>query len=207
MPLFEYSKWDGSQQFLPQSADKVFDQLAEYLMQYGERVLRNLDDLEDEMPEIVELIQKEGLIEKDEEGQWRVTPEGHPAHPGQVARRPLPDLPPRLAGPARHAGERRGDRPARGHAALRLRRLAGQPQPARDAQERLHPPGRRRADPAQLGRLRRPRDRVPDPVRDGRPDRHERLDEPLRQVLHDQEGRAGAPGDGPGAVTRKTRCR
>ena len=30
MPLFEYSKWDGSQKFLPQSADKVFDQLSEY---------------------------------------------------------------------------------------------------------------------------------------------------------------------------------
>ena len=76
MPLFEYSKWDGSQQFLPQSADKVFDQLSEYILQHGDQVLRNMDDLEDEMPEIVELIQKEGLIEKDEDGQWRVTPRG-----------------------------------------------------------------------------------------------------------------------------------
>jgi uncharacterized protein with von Willebrand factor type A (vWA) domain len=76
MSLFEYTKWDGSQQFLPQSADKVFDQLSEYLMQYGERVLRNLDELEEEMPEVVDLIQKEGLIEKDREGQWRVTPRG-----------------------------------------------------------------------------------------------------------------------------------
>ena len=41
------------------------------------RCSANLDDLdEDEMPEIVELIQKEGLIEKDEEGKWRVTPKG-----------------------------------------------------------------------------------------------------------------------------------
>src|SRR5215471_14886622 len=76
MSLFEYTRWDGSQQFLPQSADKVFDQLSEYMMQYGERVLRNMDDLEDEMPEVVDLIQKEGLIEKDREGQWRVTPKG-----------------------------------------------------------------------------------------------------------------------------------
>ena len=68
MPLFEYSKWDGSQQFLPQSADKVFDQLAEYLMQHGERILRNMDELEEDMPEVVELIQKEGLIEKDSDG-------------------------------------------------------------------------------------------------------------------------------------------
>ena len=76
MSLFEYTKWDGSQQFLPQSADKVFDKLSEYMMQHGERVLRNLDELEEEMPEVVDLIQKEGLIEKDREGQWRVTPRG-----------------------------------------------------------------------------------------------------------------------------------
>jgi uncharacterized protein with von Willebrand factor type A (vWA) domain len=76
MPLFEYSKWDGTQQFLPQSADRVFDQLAEFLMQYGEQILRNMDELEDEIPEIVDLIQKEGLIEKDREGRWRVTPRG-----------------------------------------------------------------------------------------------------------------------------------
>ena len=82
MSLFEYSKWDGSQQFLPQSADKVFDQLAEYLMQHGERVLRNMDELEDEMPEIVELIQKEGLIEKDERGPVAGHAARRPAHPG-----------------------------------------------------------------------------------------------------------------------------
>jgi uncharacterized protein with von Willebrand factor type A (vWA) domain len=76
MPLFEYSKWDDTQQFLPQSADRVFDQLAEYLLQQGDRILRNMDQLEDEIPEIVELLQKEGLIEKDLEGRWRVTPRG-----------------------------------------------------------------------------------------------------------------------------------
>jgi len=76
MPLFEYSKWDDTQQFLPQSADRVFDQLAEYLLQHGEQVLRNMEELEDEIPEIVDLLQKEGLIEKDREGRWRVTPRG-----------------------------------------------------------------------------------------------------------------------------------
>ena len=30
MALFEYSRWDGSQEFQPQSADKAFDQLSEY---------------------------------------------------------------------------------------------------------------------------------------------------------------------------------
>ena len=77
MPHYEYTRWDGSQQFQPQSADKVFDQIAEYLLHYGEHVLRDLDALDDEeMPEILELIQKEGLIEKDDEGKWQVSPKG-----------------------------------------------------------------------------------------------------------------------------------
>ena len=77
MSMFEYSKWDGSQQFQAQSADKLFEQLSEYILQYGENVLRNLEDIdEDEMPEVVELIQKEGLIERDKEGKWQVTPKG-----------------------------------------------------------------------------------------------------------------------------------
>jgi|SRR5579864_2626977 len=77
MPLFEYTKWDGSQLFLPQSADKLFDQLSEYLLEYGDQVLRNLDELEgDDLPEVVELLQKEGLIERDGEGKWRVAPKG-----------------------------------------------------------------------------------------------------------------------------------
>ena len=77
MSLYEYSRWDGSQQFQPQSADKVFDQLAEYLLQYGDQVLRDLDRFDDDdRPEVVELLQKEGLIERDGEGKWRVAPKG-----------------------------------------------------------------------------------------------------------------------------------
>jgi Ca-activated chloride channel homolog len=77
MGLYEYTKWDGSQQFQPQSADKVFDQLAEYLLQYGDQVLRDLDRFDDDdQPEVVELLQKEGLIEQDGEGKWRVAPKG-----------------------------------------------------------------------------------------------------------------------------------
>jgi uncharacterized protein with von Willebrand factor type A (vWA) domain len=77
MPRFEYTQWDGSQQFQPQSAEKAFDQLAEYLMQYGDNVLRDLDDLDDpDQKELVELIQKEGLIEQDGEGKYSVSPKG-----------------------------------------------------------------------------------------------------------------------------------
>jgi uncharacterized protein with von Willebrand factor type A (vWA) domain len=77
MPRFEYTRWDGSQQFQAQSADKVFDQIAEYLLLYGDQVLRNLDRLDDDVvPDMLELIQKEGLIEKDGEGKWQVSPRG-----------------------------------------------------------------------------------------------------------------------------------
>jgi Ca-activated chloride channel homolog len=77
MSLYEYSKWDGSQKFLPQSADKLFEQLSEYVLQYGENILRNLEDLDaDDLPEVVALIEKEGLIDRDNEGKWRVTPKG-----------------------------------------------------------------------------------------------------------------------------------
>jgi Ca-activated chloride channel homolog len=76
MSLYEYNKWDGSQVFQPQSADKAFDQLAEYLLQYGDQVLRHLEDLEDDQKDVVELLQKEGFIEEDGEGRWRVAPKG-----------------------------------------------------------------------------------------------------------------------------------
>ena len=201
MPHYEYTRWDGSQQFQPQSADKVFDQLTEYLLPYGEQVLRDLDRLDDdESPEILELIQKEGLIEKDDEGKWQVSPKGLRRIQESALGEPLPDLQQGCDRPARHAAERGGDRPARGLEAVRLRRLAGEPEPPRDAQERLHPPGGRPADPPPCRRLRRLRDRISDPLRHRGADRHERLDGALRQVRHDQEGGAGAAGDGPRAV-------
>ena len=44
MSTSRYSRWDGSQQFSPQSADKLFDELSEYLTEYGEEVLDSLKD-------------------------------------------------------------------------------------------------------------------------------------------------------------------
>jgi uncharacterized protein with von Willebrand factor type A (vWA) domain len=77
MSLFEYSRWDGTQKFQPQSADKLFDQLSEYILQYGDGALRQLDDAdEDELSDLIELIEKQGLIERDKEGKWQVTPRG-----------------------------------------------------------------------------------------------------------------------------------
>jgi uncharacterized protein with von Willebrand factor type A (vWA) domain len=76
MALFEYSQYDESQAFRPQSADQAFEQMAEYILQYGDRALRELDELDEDQQEIVDLLQKEGLIEKDAKGQFRVAPRG-----------------------------------------------------------------------------------------------------------------------------------
>lgn len=76
MPLFEYSRWDGTQEFAAQSADSVFDQLAEYLLDYGDEVLPMLEQLENEHPDVLEKLIKQGYIEKDAEGKYQVTPRG-----------------------------------------------------------------------------------------------------------------------------------
>ncbi len=76
MSLFEYSQWDGSQS-PEKSAEDAFDKLSEYLMQYGEQILRNLDDVDDEdAQDLIELMEKQGLIEEDGEGKYRVAPKG-----------------------------------------------------------------------------------------------------------------------------------
>jgi uncharacterized protein with von Willebrand factor type A (vWA) domain len=76
MPWFEYTRWDGSQAFQPQSAEWEFDRLAERMLQYGDLVLRNLDRFDDFDPDVLDLIQKKGLIEEDGEGAWQVSPKG-----------------------------------------------------------------------------------------------------------------------------------
>jgi uncharacterized protein with von Willebrand factor type A (vWA) domain len=76
MPDFEYSRWDGSQQFTPQSADQVFDQFSQYMLDYGEQVLDFLEQWEEDQPELVDLLVKQGYVEKDTEGKYVVTPKG-----------------------------------------------------------------------------------------------------------------------------------
>lgn len=76
MATFEYSRWDGSQAFTPQSADQIFDELSEYLMDYGEDVMPSLEQWEEEHPDIVDQLIKQGYVEKDREGKYRITPKG-----------------------------------------------------------------------------------------------------------------------------------
>ena len=63
MPQFEYSRWDGSQEFSPQSADQLFDQISEYMLQYGQDVLENMEDWADENPDLIEMLIKQGYVE------------------------------------------------------------------------------------------------------------------------------------------------
>ncbi len=76
MPTFEYSRWDGSEKFTPQSADEIFDQFSQYLMDYGEDMLDELDHLEETHPDVVEMLIKQGYLEKDRDGKFMVTPKG-----------------------------------------------------------------------------------------------------------------------------------
>lgn len=76
MPTFEFSRWDGSQEFSPQSADKLFDQLTEYLLDHGEQILPSLERLEEDEPEMIDMLVKRGYVEKDKDGNFRITPRG-----------------------------------------------------------------------------------------------------------------------------------
>jgi len=76
MPDFEYSRFDGSEEFLPQSADQVFEQLSEYMLDYGDSVLDQLEDIAEEHPELIEALLKQGNIERDADGRFVITPKG-----------------------------------------------------------------------------------------------------------------------------------
>lgn len=76
MALFEFSEYDGSQSFVPLSAEAAFDKLSEYLLEHGDYVLRQLerDNLDD--ADLLKYLVKEGYLEKDEEGRLAIGPRG-----------------------------------------------------------------------------------------------------------------------------------
>jgi len=76
MPEFIYSRFDDSQQFSPQSADQLFDELSRYMLDYGEHVLASLEEWEEQHPDVVDMLVKQGYVERDEEGRFVVTPKG-----------------------------------------------------------------------------------------------------------------------------------
>jgi Ca-activated chloride channel homolog len=74
---FEYSEWDGSQQFTPASAESAFDRISDYILEHGDYVLRQLERKDDDdLNEILKMLLKEGYVEKDEKGRLTVAPKG-----------------------------------------------------------------------------------------------------------------------------------
>jgi uncharacterized protein with von Willebrand factor type A (vWA) domain len=74
---FEYSRFEGDDEgFSPQSADELFDKLSEYMLQYGDEVLDNLQDWQEQQPDVVDMLIRQGLVEQDREGKFHVTPKG-----------------------------------------------------------------------------------------------------------------------------------
>src|SRR5258708_1621242 len=67
MPSFEYSEFDGSQEFQPLSADSLFDRVAEFLLEHGDQALRHLEDLDRDDADLLKLLIKEGYLEKDDQ--------------------------------------------------------------------------------------------------------------------------------------------
>ncbi len=76
MAEFDFSQWDGSQDFQPLSADATFDQLSDYLLEHGEHVLRQLERLAPDEADILQKLLKEGFLEKDEKGKLSLGPKG-----------------------------------------------------------------------------------------------------------------------------------
>jgi uncharacterized protein with von Willebrand factor type A (vWA) domain len=76
MPIFEFSEWDGSQPFQPLAAERAFDKLSEHLLEYGDYLLRQLENLDESEADLLKLLIKEGYLDKDEEGRYSVAPRG-----------------------------------------------------------------------------------------------------------------------------------
>src|SRR5260370_36992121 len=76
MPAFEYSEWDGTQRFQPLSAEAVLDKFAEYWLEYGEYMLRRRDGMDADDGEVLKMVVKEGFLEEDEKGKFRIAVKG-----------------------------------------------------------------------------------------------------------------------------------
>ncbi len=76
MATFEFSKWDGSQSFRTLSADQAFDKLSEYLLEYGDYILRQLEHGDEDSSDLLKLLIKEGFLEENEKGQVGIAPRG-----------------------------------------------------------------------------------------------------------------------------------
>ena len=73
---FEYSEYDGTQEFRPLSAETAFDKLSDYLLEHGEYILKQLERLPPDDADVLKMLIKEGYLEKDEQGMLTVAARG-----------------------------------------------------------------------------------------------------------------------------------
>ena len=73
-----YGEYDG-QEFPTQDKLFGFDQLMQFIMQYGEQALKAIEQMmqegkNDEHSDLLEQLLKEGMLDKDGKGRLRLTP-------------------------------------------------------------------------------------------------------------------------------------
>ncbi len=88
MPVYEYREFDESEAFRGLDAARIFDTVSEYLLHYGDRILRQLQPEDQDLRDILDLLIREGYLRRDEAGRLVVTAKGL----GRVQRRALEAL-------------------------------------------------------------------------------------------------------------------
>jgi uncharacterized protein with von Willebrand factor type A (vWA) domain len=76
VPHFEFTRWDGTQAFVPLSAETAFEQLMEHLVEHGDALLRFLERNHDDESDLLKLLVKEGYLERNDQGRLAVSPRG-----------------------------------------------------------------------------------------------------------------------------------
>src|ERR1700733_15500160 len=87
-----YGEYDG-QEFPTQDKVFGFDQLMEFIMQFGEQAMKAIEQMmqdpkNDEQSELLEQLLKDGMLDKDGKGKLRLTPRAI----GKMQRRGLDEV-------------------------------------------------------------------------------------------------------------------
>src|ERR1700689_293524 len=75
-----YGEYDG-EEFPTQDKLFGFDQLMEFIMQYGEQAMKAIEQMmqdpkDEQQSELLEQLLKDGMLDKDGKGKLRLTPRG-----------------------------------------------------------------------------------------------------------------------------------
>jgi Ca-activated chloride channel homolog len=76
MPLFEFSRWDGTQKPRALSLEEAFDRLAEHFLEHGDYLFRQLEKLDARDAELLKKLLQEGYFEQSEQTGLQVAPRG-----------------------------------------------------------------------------------------------------------------------------------